>query len=138
MSRYLFQLAGLVVLACLGPAGCGGGSREVPISGDVTLDGVPLPEGSIHFSPADGSTTTQAVLIKDGKFQTRLQGTTYRVEISAARLAKKGPRKVVSAGPGEDDLPLEALIPPRYNLRSELKLTVKEARSDVRYDLKSK
>jgi hypothetical protein len=47
-----WALALAVVLA----AGCGGGGREgvVPVSGRVTYDGKPVPEGRILFYPVDG------------------------------------------------------------------------------------
>lgn len=137
MSRSMFLLVGLVFPACLGATGCNRSPHEMPISGEVTLDNVPIPEGSIHFTPIDGETTTQAAMIKEGKFQTHLQGTTYRVAITASRISKN-PRKVINPEPGDDDPIVQELIPPRYNVRSELKLEVKEARHDVRYDLKSK
>ena len=48
----------LLVLSALGLAGCSGSSgddlpREA-VSGTVTLDGAPLPSGSISFSPDGG------------------------------------------------------------------------------------
>jgi hypothetical protein len=136
MCRSRLTWTGLFLLACLGPASCGGGLREVPVSGEVTLDAAPLKEGVIRFTPLDGGTPTQAAQIENGKFKALLCCTSYRVEISATRPVGS-PRKPRQEGPGDDPL-LEELIPPRYNARSELRLDVKEARKDVRYDLKSK
>src|SRR5207245_6919047 len=44
----------LLLLAALGPAitaGCGGGPRRVPVSGNVTVDGVAVNGGVLHFYP---------------------------------------------------------------------------------------
>jgi hypothetical protein len=59
-------------LACAGvalaAAGCGGVER-VPLNGDVTLDGQPLPDGSIVFLPAGGQGGPKAVgRIVQGKY----------------------------------------------------------------------
>lgn len=137
MNRDLILLVGLALLASLVPAGCSRGPREVSVRGEVNLDNVPLAQGSIRFAPLDGSTTTQAAMIKDGKFETRLQCTTYRVEISSPRILEK-PRKPTQGAPGDDDPFIEERIPTRYNLHSKLQLEVNDKQEDVRYDLESK
>jgi hypothetical protein len=136
MKRNLVPFAWLCLLLSPFVAGCGGGSDLVAVQGQVNLDGQPVKEGVIRFAPADGQTTTQAVSIKDGNFEALLHRTTYIVRISYPSLPR-APAQVKTQGP-DGEPTVGELIPPRYNTRSELKLEVKEARKDVRYDLKSK
>ena len=50
--------------------GCGDGRpRRVPISGVVTIDGKPVPFGSVMLVPADGSRTGGGSLDSDGLFR---------------------------------------------------------------------
>src|SRR5690242_13546834 len=97
--------------------GCGG-SGLTPVSGVVTLDGQPLAEGTMHFAPVDGSGPSQATVIRDGKYSTELQRTKYKLRIFAPK-----PSKVVAKldenGPGGGPR-MEELLPPRYNINSEL------------------
>src|SRR5687768_9092039 len=71
----MIQIAGL---ACaLVVSGCGGGSDGQPIyrvSGAVTFDGQPIPQGTIVFSPdlSKRNDGPQGVApIKDGKYDTQ-------------------------------------------------------------------
>jgi hypothetical protein len=72
--RLAFQIGGL---ACaLLASGCGGsqGPPTYRVSGAVTFDGQPIPQGMIVFSPdlAKQNDGTQGVAdIKDGKYDTR-------------------------------------------------------------------
>lgn len=48
--------------------GCGGGSQGVTVSGTVTYDGKPVPQGSITFAPADGKGASVGGEIRNGQF----------------------------------------------------------------------
>jgi len=116
-------------------AGCGG-SELATVSGTVTLDGQPLKEGSMRFVPADGKAPTEAAMIHDGKFTAQLQRTNYKVEIHATKLVDSGV-KLDEKGPGGGPTAVE-LLPQRYNVQSELKLTVTGPARDARFDLTSR
>jgi hypothetical protein len=72
----------LAVVSCLIPLGCKR-QKEVPrypVSGTVTLDGKPLPEGRIYLkSIADGS--VDVMDIKEGQFNGLVEAGDRRVEI---------------------------------------------------------
>jgi hypothetical protein len=115
--------------------GCGG-SGLTPVSGVVTLDGQPLAEGTIHFAPADGQSPSQAAVIREGKFTADLVQTKYKVQIFAPKPAKVV-AKLDENGPGGGPR-MEELLPPRYNVNSELTLDVTGPTKAANFDLKSK
>lgn len=74
MRRWV--VAGL--LACAAVAGCGDdGPKRYRVSGDVTIDGQPVPFGEVIFTPdaAKMHSGPQGIApIKDGKYDTALPG----------------------------------------------------------------
>jgi hypothetical protein len=106
--------------------GCGGG--EVPraaVSGNVTLDGKPLEEGVILFTPlAEGPSAGGE--IHQGKDQLpEERGPSpgkYRVEIRAYRGTGKMVTDEVSGTTSEVKV---SIVPPRYNNKSTLEADVK-------------
>jgi hypothetical protein len=66
MQRFIrFCGAASLLLA----AGCGGGVKPVPVRGDVTLDGKPLAEAGVLFSPKEQGAVAIGVTDAAGKFQ---------------------------------------------------------------------
>ena len=122
-----------VFLVCF--IGCGG-SGLTPVGGVVTLDGQALAEGTIHFAPADGQGPSQAAVIREGNYSTELARTKYKVQIFAPKPAKVVP-KLDENGPGGGPR-VEELLPPRYNVNSELTLAVSGPTKAASFELKSK
>jgi len=97
-------------------AGCGDstGPRTYVVTGEVTLDGDPLPtEGTIilHHVPPDQDAATGQII--DGKFSLRATEGQKRIEIHASR---EVPGKTNAYG-----APLvEPYIPQKYNVNSVL------------------
>lgn len=62
----------LTILCTFSLAGCGGGKR-LPVSGAVTLDGKPLNDGVVTFSPNSAKGNTAQVtctgVVKDGHYE---------------------------------------------------------------------
>jgi hypothetical protein len=106
------------------------------VSGEVTVDGQPLASGVMQFLPEAGDAPSEASRVADGKFSAKLQRTKYAVQIYAPREAKTA-AKLDENGPGGGPT-MEETLPPRYNLRSELKLDVTGPKNDVRFELKSR
>jgi hypothetical protein len=50
-------------------AGCGGGLKPVPVTGDVTLDGKPLANAGVLFCPVEKGPEAIGVTDASGKFQ---------------------------------------------------------------------
>jgi hypothetical protein len=88
----------------------------------VAVDGAPLPEGTISFTPLPGTASpTAGAPIKDGEFSVPqdkgLRAGSFRVEIRAIRPTGKTKYDDVSGGV----ITLkEQYIAPRYNTNSEL------------------
>jgi len=64
-SRFAGFLSCVMMAGLL--AGCGAKSDRLPVHGQITLDGAPLPTGTIAFTGPDGSAVA-AGNIQDGKY----------------------------------------------------------------------
>jgi hypothetical protein len=144
MLRYLSKRLSLTLFpaALLLLTGCGEGNvNHSDISGAVKLDGKPLEEGSILFTPTNGASGSAAGgTIANGRYQ--LSGETgptigwNRVEIRAMRkTGKKIPKPFAPQGQMIDEQ-IEA-IPPRYNSQSSLKVEVKRGENTADFDVSS-
>jgi len=105
-------------------AGCGRRSDRLAVTGEVTLDGVPLDEGAIRLtSTGSGKLSASGAIIHDGKFHVPqdkgLPPGTFHVEISSPDTA--APLVVYKGAPGEPALPPTApeRIPPEFNSNSK-------------------
>ena len=113
------------------------------ISGTVTLDGQPLPKGTIQFRPASqAEATASGGMIDEGRFALpRGEGLVlgkYRVQIDSRE--DTGAPLAGGELPGAPVVSKKkpaALIPARYNTKSELTAEVKSGGpNDFPFDLK--
>jgi hypothetical protein len=133
-------LVALITLPTL-PCGCGSRSDRLAVSGEVTLDGAPLDEGSIRLtSTGGGKLLASGAMIHDGKFhipqEKGLPPGTYRVEMSSPD--SKAPPVVYKSAPGEPALPPTApeRIPPEYNSQSKHTVEVSNGGdNDFKFDI---
>jgi hypothetical protein len=123
-----------LVFVCV--AGCSGLSSQGTVNGTVTLDGQPLTEGVVRFVPVDGKSQTATENIKDGKFSATVPLGEMRVEFSAPKVGK--PHKVYDTPDSPVVEDVGELIPARFNVRSEFKITVKKGSQDETFALQSK
>jgi hypothetical protein len=129
-----------IVIACLAIGGCGSKHEpeRFPVTGTVTLDGKRLAEGLIYFKTIAAGSIDSAE-IKDGKFQCKAEAGERRVEISAyengaTRAAGNDPMI-----PKTSQTRGRNLLPPRYNLESQLMAAVtSDGPNQFTFDLKSK
>jgi hypothetical protein len=133
IRRSLFVLSLLVVVSL---AGCSHSSTRGTVNGTVTLDGQPLKEGVVRFVPVDEKSQTASATVTDGKFTATVPIGEMRVEFSAPRII--GRHKVYDTpdSPLVDDV--AELIPERFNVKSELKITVKKGSQNETFPLKRK
>jgi hypothetical protein len=123
-------------------AGCdGGGARRGAISGAVNLDGKPLAQGSILFTPIEGVRGTVAGgPIENGRYQlSAAAGPAIggnRVEIRAMRNTGKMMPKPF-APPGQMIPQQEETIPPKFNSESTLKVEVKPGDNTADFEVTS-
>jgi hypothetical protein len=114
MNRHFFVLTTIGLLLSL--TGCG--SNPVAVTGTVSLDGNPLPEGTIAFFDEAGGAPEQFP-IKAGKFEGKVLPGKKKVEIRAFKMGEptKMDDKIIEASPVN-------YLPPRYNTESQLKAEV--------------
>lgn len=124
-------------MVCLLLVGCSSGTsglpepERFPVSGSVTLNGAPLASGLIYFKTVQTG-ATDSVDIKEGKFDGRAQAGDRRVEVCAYEPI-----------PSQGNDPMAAdrqknLIPPKYNVESELTAKVtREGPNQFSFELSS-
>ncbi|WP_406697777.1 hypothetical protein V5E97_02825 [Singulisphaera sp. Ch08] len=117
---------GVALAMTLLMVGCGNeGPARQPISGVITLDGKPLPSGSVTFAPLDGTTAATAE-IRDGAYRIgRSEGPApgrYQVEINAVK--PTGKRIKHPDLPSETIEEVRNVIPTSYNVETQLAIVV--------------
>src|SRR5262245_18959841 len=133
MRQLLFATV-LVCWTCLALAASGcNGSQRAAVKGKVTVDGFPLPEGTISFVGDPSAGPSAGDRIANGEYSIPadmgpLPGE-YKVQIRAFRATG---RKVWD-GMGDDRAPasqkrmveeMEPYLPAKYNDRTELRATI--------------
>jgi hypothetical protein len=126
----------LFLIAALVLAGCSRQTKLGIVEGDVLLDGQPLQEGRVQFTPEDGKGQPGGATIADGKFKAEMPPAKMKVAINANKVVGKTKAYPTPESPWIDEV--VELIPHRYNATSELSLDVKPGRQSVKYELKGK
>jgi hypothetical protein len=130
--RFLVSSSLIVLLGAL--SACNRGPAVGKVSGEVTLDGTPLKEGNILFTPIDGQGQTAGDKITDGKFTIEVPVAKMQVQITSSEVIGKEP-----AYAGDPNSPmmdkLRERIPTRYNAQSVLTIDVKPGPQTVKYEL---
>ena len=97
------------------------------ISGNVTLDGVPLTYGSITFEPQQSKSTSSGAMIQEGSYAIA-QAKGLPPGKYLVRISKVKPADTKNIMPGQMSptgfIPGTELVPPRYNSQSGLTVTV--------------
>jgi hypothetical protein len=127
----------LVVVAICAVAGCSTGAAVGTVTGEVTFDGKPVKDGHVTFTPVDGKGQTGGAPIVDGRFRAeQVPALRMKVELHGNKVIGKRKAYDTPESPVMDEV--AELLPPKYNVNSELTLEVKRGSQDVKYDLKSK
>jgi len=121
-----------ILLAALALSGCGKSNLSVaPVSGTVTLDGVPLPAASVLFQPKDGGRPSFGVTNAQGR---------YILEYSLNQLgAKVGPCtvRISTESHGDNSKNTKELVPKRYR-DTPLEVQVESKSNTIDFPLTSK
>jgi hypothetical protein len=125
-------------------AGCGSGDglNRKAVSGKVTVDGAPVPNGSVSFQPLNSGGVGSGAPIADGAYsidaEHGLPPGKYRVSITG----DDGTMFNVSEGkmPGDEEMPeIKQLVPADWNKGGEHDIEVKEdGPFEFNFDIKSK
>jgi hypothetical protein len=126
--------AALFLLAAI--AGCSEQADQATVTGTVTLDGQPLAAGEIRFAPADGQSSTAGATISEGKFTASVPPGEKKVQISAPKVTGKKKMYDTPESPTVDIV--QELLPARYNVQTELTISVGNGTQEEKFDLKSK
>ena len=124
MSVRACRLQFAVALLILSVAGCSSKPDGSSLNGTVSLDGSPLAEGVINFIAIDGSAATSEAKIVAGQYEAVAPPGEKRVEIRAAKVV--GRKKMYNTPDSPTVDVVEELLPRRYNVDSELRLSVTE------------
>lgn len=143
VSRFAVAVAAMICGAFLLP-GCGGNGAELnraEVSGDVTVNGAPLEEGSIAFLPTEGTQgPSVGGTINQGRYLIPVEEGpvvgTYRVEIRATRETGRKIEAGPPSPPGTMIDEVKAFIPAKYNAKSTLTAEIKSGTNESDYDLR--
>jgi len=119
----------------LGLAGCAesDGLNRQPAAGSVTLDGTPLPSGTIQFRPTSGEATTEtSTSISSGKYSfTKQTGPVPgKYSVSISDIADPNIQAKEGMVPGDFRPPsTKDKVPAKYNVQTTLTAEVKAGQS---------
>lgn len=115
--------------------GCGGPSDVGGVSGTVTLNGQPLPDANVTFSPTkEGGSSSLSRTDSSGHYEM-----TYTGGYSGAQLGEnKVTISTYDEGDPDSDPPRPAVpekVPAKYNSKTELKADVKPGSNTIDWKL---
>jgi hypothetical protein len=135
-------------------AGCGSGANLGTVTGVVTLDGKPFPNGLVTFSPKAGGGSSTGTTDSQGKyeliFETKkgalvgqhlVSVTTQQEAETIAEVRSDSPEYMKQAAGGSSRDYAKKLverIPAKYNVNSELVKEVKSGKNEINLELTSK
>lgn len=121
MKWYSLAAVGLISTFMLLINGCGDPDTQSKVTGSVTFNGSPVPEGLMRFEPRAGDGTPRSQSVRDGKFEVRLDPGPYLVRVTAADREKMGPPPDDPNAAGPEFI---ALLPDQWNTSSEMVIEV--------------
>ena len=122
--------AALLVAAAL--AGCSSDGAKGTVEGTVTHNSQPLEQGLIRFVPVDGKSQPADATITGGKYTADVPVGDHRVEITSPKVVGKMKMYDTADSPTVDRI--EEAIPPKYNVSTELKMTVPKGKTEKPFD----
>lgn len=123
----------VALLAVAVLAGCSSEGTKGTVEGTVTFNSQPLQEGLIRFVPIDGQSQPADATIAGGKFTANVPVGEVRVEITSPKVVGQVRMYNTPDSPTADKI--EELIPPKYNVKSELKMKVAKGKTEQPFDL---
>jgi hypothetical protein len=131
MSRSRFAWWMAVGLIALGVGGCGGNEKLAPVSGVVTLDGMPLKSASVVFHPQAGGRPSFGVTDDSGRYRLGYSMRETGAEIGSSRV------NISTALETDDGGKAKELVPKRYAKETPVVVEVKRESNTINIDLTS-
>lgn len=130
MWKYAALVVSMVFLV-----GCGGYGDIVPVSGTVTLDGEPLPNATVRFTPIEGNRPVEAVTDASGNYKLRYTRNQDGAERGKHRVSiTTGGEK---EGPNGEDIEIPEKVPAKYNTDNQDHIVEVGDGEPINFDLKS-
>ena len=125
-----FALVGLSYLVGCGDSGTG------QVTGLVKVDGTPVPDGKIMFTPVSKKGQPAGGAIKEGRYAVPARVGTYKVSISVPKVV--GKKKIYNT-PDSPEMPVtQEALPEKYNENTTLEFDVKPGQNEKDWDLPTK
>lgn len=136
----LRSIAAIILTALIATAGCGGATDgRIDVSGTVTIDGTPLPSGSITFY--QGGASSGVGTIDNGNFSVSQSAGSEGMKPGAYEVAIQSWEVEPFAVDDDGNMggPGKSRIPEKYNstTTSELLANITEENSDLEFFLSS-
>ena len=128
------SVAGLLMCALV--AGCSSAKKdEVEVTGSVTIDGQPVPQGVVQFIAKDGQTPTGGGVIKDGKYVAKVPPGEKTVLVLGTKVVGTTSDPDMPGSAPQDKL--ETVTPPQYNAEhlTPLKETITDSQQNIDFKL---
>lgn len=119
------------MLVLVTPLFLGCGNRKPVMEGMITLDGVPVRKGAIQLRPVDGKGQTAGNGVVDGRYRMECSLGTMKVIVNWPQANGK---MLDPGGSGQMIDRYVESVPPKYNEKSELTVTIKPGLN--KHDLK--
>jgi len=134
MNRYVFALVAVSLV------GCGGGVPSdqpnlAPVKGVVTLDGEPVADANVIFSPKEGGGSSTATTDAQGNYELRYKRDMMGAEIGIhiVRVTTFAAAEINDEGKPEGGRKEE--IPAKYNRDSAFEQTVESGENTLNLEL---
>jgi len=127
---------------CIIGSGCGGGqANDQPglgiVKGKVTMDGSPLPNASVVFSPEKGRSSTD-ITDSEGNYELIYVGDTKGAKLGSHKVSiTTAKEESTQESEKLDSKSMKETIPTKYNARSTLTELVKEGKNEIDFELTS-
>lgn len=129
-----FGAAGAFFAAVVLVVGCAGDGDFGDVSGTVSYDGIPIEDGQVKFTPADGKGSTGGGTIKGGKYSAaKVPIGNMKVYISGSKVV--GEKKLYNTPDSPVGKITAELLPAKYNDKSDLTFEVKRGSNEKNWEL---
>ena len=135
--RPIRLLAGFLAGLLVASAGCGGGDPVGDVSGTVSVDGAPAPDGAtVTFNPTGTGQTPVVATVAAGRYSARVPVGAAKVAVSVVK--KTGEKKQYPTADSPVMPIMTETLPEKYHAKTELKYDVKPGKQEHNLDLKTK